>query len=232
MSYELKRIGLALVAMLALGAVVAQAASATAVTSQKFTASQYPVTLHSENTAGVEEFGTEGGVVKCNSTYEATVSETSTTLTVTPTYSSCSAFGFAEATVTTNGCDYIFHLTTKVSFGSESGFQAHVDISECNSSTGIQIIAGTCEAWVVPQSGLTTVDVSSMTGVEGSTKGDLTVRPRIGGVIFEVTKDGTACPLSETGKKSEGTYSSSSCITVRGYAHNGSKGAQVDVDVG
>ncbi|HST69684.1 MAG TPA: hypothetical protein VLI94_08525, partial [Solirubrobacterales bacterium] len=75
-----------------------------------FRAGTYPATLHASSALGNEVLKTEAGTVECSGSHHDELSEASTTLSLNPTYTSCKAFGFATATVTTSGCAYVLHL--------------------------------------------------------------------------------------------------------------------------
>jgi hypothetical protein len=64
----------------------ATAQANTPITSQKFTASSYPVTFTGTSAAGNETIKTEGGTIECAGSYHGTASEPSTTIRVTPTF--------------------------------------------------------------------------------------------------------------------------------------------------
>lgn len=111
---NLKALGLALVAIFALGAMAASAASADALTAES-----YPVTLTGAHDAGfaADTFITTAGSVKCpDATYHGTIKEASTTITVTPEFNSpkdsCTIGGGIPAIIDTNGCDFLFHIGT------------------------------------------------------------------------------------------------------------------------
>ncbi len=107
---NLKALGLAVVAVLAMSAVVASAASAETGT---VTAESYPAKLTSTQ-VGTNELSIGNGARKVSCT-TATVSgeltAATTTLTLTPTYTNCTSTGALPATVTLNGCDYLLHPT-------------------------------------------------------------------------------------------------------------------------
>ena len=118
MNRNYKAIGLALVAMFALGAFVAQGASASPLTIEGI--ANGTVFVKGDQGGGEHEFKSAAGTVKCKEAEfpgSGTVKEGKVEeLTVTPTYKSCTAFGFATAHVKMNGCTYTF--TTPTSLGS------------------------------------------------------------------------------------------------------------------
>jgi hypothetical protein len=118
---KLKALGLAVLPLVVLTA-AAPAAQATI----KFEASAYTATATGSSEKGTGFFSTEAGKVECAEHFEGSLTEASSTFTVAPTYTSCSAFGFLEATVAMNGCTYVLHATEKVSSGV---YRSHADVS-------------------------------------------------------------------------------------------------------
>jgi hypothetical protein len=201
-----KALGLAVVAVLAMSAVVASAAQAEATTAQ-FTAATYPTTFEGTNTAGSEVFTTEGGKVECASKFTGSMSAASQTSEAHPTYTGCKAFGFLTATVNTEECNYLFHVTTKTG---EGKYQAHADVV-CPAGQSIKVSASTCKIEIKGQTGLTTVNFENSSG-------DLKVLANVGGIAYTVTQDGIGCPFNGTGAKTGGTYvtNESSPLTLVG----------------
>ena len=195
---NLKVLGLAFGALLALSAMMASAAVAT----PEFTASSYPAQVTGSNTKGSEVFTTEGGKVECNSHFVShSLSAASSTLTVTPTYTNCEAFGFIEATVNTEGCTYLFHVTEHVHQNSPTTttfWRLHTDVT-CEAGKSIKITASTCKVEIKPQNGLTTVAVEPI-------ESNVTVEPNVEGIAYTVTQDGFLCPFGGTGNKTDGKY--------------------------
>jgi hypothetical protein len=193
MMRKFKTLGLAMVAVLAMSAVVASAASA------QFTANAYPTTGTATSALGNDVFTVDGSSVECAGHFEGTLKEASTTLTVTPTYSNCKAFGFASATVAMNGCDYLFH-----DVGSNTAGQVSV---HCPAGKNIVITAGNC----VVDVGTQTPPLKTVT--YGNAHPNVTVKANVTGITANVTTDGFLCPLSGTGHKSS-SYVQGSAVTV------------------
>jgi hypothetical protein len=187
---KLKTLGVAAFAVLALSAVGASAAHAT-----NFTASAYPTSFTGVSEKGNDTFATEAGNVECKSHFSGTETAASETVTVTPVYSECRAFGFLSATVNMNGCDYVFHTN------------GEVDV-ECSGANKIVIIGGTCETTIGTQTGLKSVILAN--GV-----GDMTAQANVGGIAYTVTKDGFACPFNGLGAKAGATYTQHKAVTVQ-----------------
>jgi len=202
---NLKVLGLAIAAVMAMSAVMASAASAV----PQFTASSYPATVTGAAKKGSEVFTTEAGKVECASHFVShSLSGASSTLTVTPHYTECTAFGL-NATVNTEGCTYVFHATEQVEPGV---YNSHVDVV-CPTGQSIKIVAGggLCRAEVKGQvkseahpeainQNLTTVKTTNLAG------GSVTVEPNVSNIAYTVTTDGFGCPFSGTGNKTGATY--------------------------
>jgi|GEM_PF-1818906 len=118
---NLKALGLALVAVFALSAMAATAASA-----QGKITSDSPVTLVISETgaAGANALTAFGYSVECpGTTYKGhkvnstdLIASGSTTATITPTYKQpCHVNGGRQATIAPNGCDFVFHVGGTVS---------------------------------------------------------------------------------------------------------------------
>jgi len=199
---KFKTLGLAMVAVLAMSAFVASAAQA------QYTASSYPATATATSALGNDVFTTEGGTVECASHFEGTLTEASSSLTVTPTYTSCKAFGFVSATVNMNGCAYIFDR--------ESASSSAATV-ECPAGKSIQVIAGNCEVTIAAQS--PTGSVSTSNGA-----GTVNAQANVTGIAYTVVKDGFLCPFGGTGAKTGGTYKQVNSVSLA------SAGKSISVD--
>jgi len=213
---NLKTLGVALCAVLALSVVAASAASAA-----NYTASSYPAIGTGTSAVGNDVFKTEAGNVECKSHFTGTLAAASSTLTVTPTYTECKAFGFLNATVTMGTCDYQFQAPTLVS---ADNYTAAVKVV-CG-ATPITITAGTCKATVGAQSPAGNVAITDETAA-----GDVKVKANVTGINYTVTEDGFACPFGGTGAKTGATYTQASSITFDAVNSKGEPTAQT-IDVG
>ncbi|MEZ5076453.1 MAG: hypothetical protein R2725_03310 [Solirubrobacterales bacterium] len=189
-------LGLALVAALAFGAVLASAASA-----NEFTAEAESVEVTADQTEeGQHVFSVEGSEVKCNTAHFATEGEVAApaeSLEVHPEYGGCTAFGFVGSTIDTEGCNYVLNAgSTKTSGDTYDG---NIDLI-CSESAVIKVTAGTCEAQIGSQEGLTEIMYTNLTG-----SGEVEVEANVTGIAVNKTKDGFLCPLSGTGEAT-GTY--------------------------
>ncbi|MBS1878920.1 MAG: hypothetical protein JST31_05370 [Actinobacteria bacterium] len=154
---KLKAFGLTLVAMLALGVVVASAAQA-----NEFKAAEYPATIKGEQKS------THNFVIGGNRTltcagaeFNGTLAGASKELTITPTYSSCHviiAGSTLDATVTMEGCDYLFTEPAggKVHFKCPAGKTVVIHVYN---GAGVEHTAGNelCRYTIAEQSNLGTV---------------------------------------------------------------------------
>jgi hypothetical protein len=185
MTRKFKTPGVALFAMLALTAVSASTASAASYTSV------YPAWITGSSALGNDVFTTEGGTVECAAHFSASLSESSSQLWVTPTYTGCKAFGFLSAEVT--GCWYYFGALTTT-------------WSDLNIVSPCTIKASTCHVTLVAQSFRSTV-VTSNTGT------DISVQANVSGLKYNVVTDGFLCPFNGTGAKTGATYKQGSAVT-------------------
>jgi hypothetical protein len=135
MTHSLKTLGLVLVAMLALGALVASGASAL---QPRLTVEKYPATLSGEQTAGASnEFVAEGGrTSKCeNVKYSGTYTEVEAKGESGGAVSALEYIGctvtllgnITPATITMNGCQYRFTAGTFVSETEATGKEVHLE---------------------------------------------------------------------------------------------------------
>lgn len=138
-------------------------------------------------------FTLEAGTVECNTEFNISQYESSSTFTVNPTYSSCSAFGFFEATVNATYCEYVFHITESESLS------ATMDV-ECYFTESLTISAGTCEAKIGSQEGLGSVSL------ENEPEEEILIGPEVQKIVYTVTKDGLFCPFNGTGEKEDGSF--------------------------
>jgi len=150
MTRNLKALGLALVAVFAMSAVMASAASAES--AFKFKSEGTPTKLTGKQHAGNDVFTTHTGTVSCNEAKysgEQVGTEVSE-VTVTPVYSECKAFGLFNVPVTTNGCVYTFKTGTKtgatyagsVSIVCPEGKVIEVEAPGCTVTVGSQANVG------------------------------------------------------------------------------------------
>jgi hypothetical protein len=194
MILNLKTFGLLLAAVATMSAVVSSASQAS-----QYTCSSYRCLATGSNSPGNETLTTPGGTVQCKSHYlveeEGTTngagiqSPGASTVTVTPTYTGCSSFGFLNASISMNGCDYVFHAKARLATGQ---YNNEVTIA-CPAGKSITITSGTCVADVSAQGPLKSIETENLAS------GKLTVRPNITGITMNVTTDGFGCPFPSAG---------------------------------
>jgi hypothetical protein len=198
---RLKILCLAVLAMAAMSALAAPAQAAW------YSASEYPFQMTGSSPKGSEALATEAGKVECDNHYisntfnESVIAET---VTFTPAFTGCSAFGFKEATVNTEGCVYVFHLTQEVA----GAYLNHVDIS-CPTGKSIKVTAATCKMEIKGQSGLTSAKLTNASGT-------IDLDWELQGIAYTATQDGFLCPFSGTGNKTGGTYNGETTISRAG----------------
>jgi hypothetical protein len=179
-----------------------------------------PALFHSEashTTLTGEQVGTDvltvnGGNVECKKiTYKGTAEvQSPSEITLEPSYSECTAFGFAGAEVKVNGCAYVLHSGTKEGGNLEGSF----DI-ECPEGKTIEFIAtlvGTkrCTLTLPAQKGLGTLTyVNEGAGTSRDYKANLSLS------AVKYTQDaGTGLGVCSSGSFENGKYSGTA--TVKG----------------
>jgi hypothetical protein len=182
MSRNLKVLGLALVAVFAMSAVAS--ASAGAATFHSEIASPAKTFFNGEQVTE-NVFTVNGRTVKCTkAVFSGEEVAPSETLSVTPEYSGCTAFGLAS-TVAMNGCKYKFHNVTGT-----GPFTSPVDIV-CPEGAHITITAAsTCTVTVAGQTGLSSV---SYTNKGTGTGRDVEVGANISGIASNVSGSVLVC---------------------------------------
>jgi hypothetical protein len=168
----------------------------------KFEAESYPATeVGTQDASSPQKMTMQGASVTCKEvTYSGSLSAASTAMTVTPSYSGCSAFGFLEATVNANGCSFVMNAGSALGGGKYQGTE---NIS-CPVGKSIEISAQTCKVSIPAQSGL-----SSASYETGSSSGQETVKAslNVSGLKYTATS-GFLCPLTggtfTNGKQSGG----------------------------
>lgn len=180
---NLKALGLALVAMLALGAVVASGASAQ--NGEAVSEGEAPFTLTGEETPESALLANSfGGIVsssvtcdestyaghKYNETPHEFIESGASTVTITPEYNqpNCRAhipiLGTRPATVTTNGCDYVFHIGETTEGENTYGVTADVVCPE-GKTIDVEIFKVGSEH--KPENVICTITVGPQTGLSG-----------------------------------------------------------------
>lgn len=203
----IKTLGVAMMAVLTLTAVAASSASAA-----QFQAEEYPVTLKgAQSTQHV--FTIEGGLtVSCKTVVfegQEKYGEKQQSITMTPTYEGCKAFGFVEAAVNMEGCQYEYPEPQ----GTSSPYSGQVSV-QCPEGQLITITAGTCEVRVGEQGPLQTV---KYTNNEGPPK-TITVGAGVEQIAYNKIEDGLLCPLNGTGENGDGKYTGNAL--VKGFNQN------------
>jgi hypothetical protein len=218
MTRNLKALGLALLAVFAMSAVAASGASAA---EDVFTSSEEVTDLTGHGAGAVFQY-TEGklGVTCETETYNGTIEGAAVNeITVHPVYEGHCTAGPFEATITTDGCNYI------ISGDTDENGHAGVEI-ECDEGKEITVDTA-CTIHIPPQTP-TGGGVSFANGVSG--QDDVTVNATVTGIHSTVTHS-FACTLGgiAPGTHTGGTYEGS--VTVKGYKHESAHEAADQVDI-
>jgi hypothetical protein len=195
---KIKAIGLAFVAVLAMSAVAAGSANAA-----DFMSEGNVDTVVSADQVGTHVFTVDGSNVTCTTAHfeSALLASPASSVRVHPEYKGCTAFGFVNATVNTEACDYVLSAGTLAS--DEAPGELEVD---CEGGS-IVITAATCEAKVGSQT-----FSSGLNFVNNTEAGTVTLEAEVTGIVTNKTKDGFLCPLSGTGEGS-GAYTGDTLVT-------------------
>jgi hypothetical protein len=205
---NLKILGVAFAAVLALSAVAATVASAEG----QVTCSSYPCKITGESAVGNSTFITEAGAVECQGHAEATINAPTSELTITGTATNCKAFGFLNATVNTNGCDGLSTTPKKLS-ATEWTATGHM---LCPVGKTIEIIAGTCKVTIGPQTPASAHTIITNTTAPTPDVVDLTGSAT--GVNYTVVTDGFGCPFAGTGAKTGASIVQHKSVTASATA--------------
>lgn len=195
-----KKFAIALVAVLAMGAVVASAAHAEG----DFEAESYPKTVSGGGEGNQTfTFGKENSVTCESSTYDGVLTEESTEFVFSAEYSKCK-FGGAEAMVTMNGCTFK-DTPLKLYMGDLWEVETHL---ECPAGKKVEIDESNC-----------TITIPAQLGYSASLYRDETTKPKkmklLGSVdkfIFIVHKKNGFCNLTE-GEHTDGVYDGEGSLT-------------------
>ena len=221
MRVNLKVLGLALVAALAMSAMTASAAQAIG----EFEADAYPAVAKG-NQEGPENYfeitsdatHKNGSQTICESAvYNATLSAPSNVLRVTPHYSGC------NQTVRVNGC--YFDFTTHGTDGS-GNTTGTVDVV-CPGETTIEVVGpfGICEVHIQgEETGVAKGKNQNLTGITftNAVNGDVTVDVNITTQIHYTETDTAFCPFgSGSTTRTDGNFVSK--VLMKGFKHAGTE---------
>lgn len=217
---NLKTLAVSMAAVLAMSLVAASGASAGEYHSE------VESTTLSGSQIGTDVFTTNAGTVKCNeATYTGSqTGKTSSEVTINPTYSECTAFGFAGATVEVNMCHYVYNGGVEHLF-SPTRIKAATLKIVCNTTEGKEItvvakLAGVtkCTVHIPPQEGLqeTTFDNEGA----GSSR-DIRATVNVTGIKYSQTA-GTGIGACKTENNlTNGTYVGEA--TIKGFDSGGTQ---------
>jgi hypothetical protein len=164
--------------------------------------------------AAKQKLITTGGTTRCEGgQLHGSLPAPSSSLSATPSYSECTAFGFVGATVSANSCNYTFHSTTET-----APYNGTMDIACTTPGDGIEIKTPFCVAKVPPQSALATMSFeNSGTG----TNRTVAVTWNLSGITYT---EGVGC--NNPGTRSNGTYTGTATL------HGGNEGSSYALYVG
>lgn len=208
MAGNMKALGLALAAVMVLGAVGAQGAWAVEHT---FTSSSASTFLTGDDDGGEHEFAAGSAKFKCaTTTFQGTeVGTAADSRTLTPSYAECKV-GSTTINVTNEGCSYTFDsdTTTDPFTAGESGTVAF----KCDEGKFIKFTGPGC-----------TIDFGSQGPLHGvkytEVGGNLTIEYHVFGITYNVTNAGCALLGFKPGVNTNATFLGNSL--VKGYSNAG-----------
>lgn len=206
MTHHCKTFLSALAVALVCGAVVVPGASA-----DEFTAEAAPITVTGTG-GGFSKFETTAGTATCKKdSYTGTLAYASTSITLTPSYSECTALGL-PATVHMNGCVYILSINS----GSSTQGAMRIECPFSSEITVTAIAAGTTKCTMhIPSQYLQSFPSNSVqywnTGT-GATRQINAEIDSFGGMKYSHTK-GTGLGSCTTGSSTSGGFEANVSLT-------------------
>ncbi len=207
---NLKALLLVSMAVAAMSAVTASAASAAPLFNSEIASTTITGQTDGTGKTGHQVFDAAGGTVTCTEV-DLTGTQTGTTaasVTLTSTFGGCTFLGQA-ATVSMEACDFIFNANGGVDVHKDSGKTGNCKHHE----QGIKISIPGCVVIVPEQTGLQKITYHNIT-VGG--KGAITAEPNVSGITYDST--GAACPKQPAGTYADGTFTTGNAI-ITGTNH-------------
>jgi hypothetical protein len=211
MTSYLRALGLAFMALTAIGAVMASAAQA-----GEFTAEKYPATITGTELSE-HQFSFLNWTIGCTeASFHSKLGAAAKTMTVGAEYRECSTPGGQEAIVSMESCDFLFHANETLEKDEVDG-SVDIKCAEAEDGIHVEIPATGCTVKIHPQNMLTT-----MVYTNHKAAGDYDVDINIGPMIKYTQSE--QCPGGE-GFYFNGEYTGKSTMTGE------KEGAKVDVTV-
>jgi hypothetical protein len=185
--------------------------AAPALAESEFAAEEFPALIGGQQTGNhVITIEDEKNLTCEKVTFTGQATEPSEDLTVIPSYTGCTAFGFS-ATVAINECAYKFHTGTEAGEeGSELAFKGAMEI-DCPPEKKIVVTVLTCQVKVGDQNDL---GVEFVNNPAAEPQPTVTANISTSELEYEKSVDGAFCPLTGTGVKENGIYSGSEVISA------------------
>jgi hypothetical protein len=186
----------AVFASFAISMVTAAASETTA-----FTAAEYPAFVSGQPISTT--FGFEAGLTaECEEAgFAGEMAEATSELKLGGGFGACTAFGSAEGSIETNGCEFALNPGS----GSGDEFSGSLDVV-CPPGQKIAVKGGNCEVQIGPQTGLGPVAYDEVTAAEPPEVEASFEMEAASGFAYTKTLDGASCPLAGTGAKTDGVF--------------------------
>jgi hypothetical protein len=198
MSRQLRLLGLAVLTVIATGAVAATGAQA-----GFFTAGAFPATLTGQTVGGPHVLTTELGAMECEPKFHGEQAGVAAEITLTPLYGTSCTIGGKVVHVIPNGCDYRLHAGMTLEADAVAGF---MDI-KCPAGNRITVeITGMpiCRMTIPEQNGIAGITYTNRTMFN-----DVDIDFNLGGLIYELDM---GCP--KMGAFANGTYVGTTTLTT------------------
>ncbi|HEU5252885.1 MAG TPA: hypothetical protein VFU16_06130 [Solirubrobacterales bacterium] len=211
---KLTKFAIALVAVLALSALVASAASANQLTSP----GNNSVSLTAIDT-GNFVYSVDGQNVTCTESHYATgaMAVPANAITMNAVYTGCTSFGFAGSTVNMGNCHYGFTTPEKINTDEYTSKLSIICKDTKNSASNTininsSVFGSECSI-SIGETGNEALAHVIIHNTTGNVPKDLTFTTTVTGIRIVKNKDNGLCPLSGTGTVNNGTFNGS--LTVK-----------------
>jgi hypothetical protein len=193
-----KMIGIVAIAAIAM-TVLGGAGTASA---SQFRAEEYPVSISGEAASTLNQvIETHAGKAQCKMAPTGNLSAASSSLTISPNYSGCRAFGFFNATVVMNSCSYVLKSTTE-----SAPYLGTLSISCTKEADKIEIKTITCTVSLPAQTPAGNVVLENGGSPPHGAARTVSLAINLTGVKYTV---GSSCP-NGSGSFEDGTYTGTS----------------------
>ncbi len=217
---NLKALLLVSMAVAAMSAVTASAASAVPLFNSELATTTITGSQDGTSKTGHQVFDAAGGTVTCSEvTLHGTQNgPTAEVVTLTAHFTGCTFLG-QVATVDMKACDFRFHANGDVDVHDDSGLSGNCKHHE----QGITITIPGCTVIVPEQTGLKSIKYHNIVGPTGTK--EITAEPLVSNITYDSM--GAACPKQPAGTYNDGLFTTGNAI-IKGT--NPTTGAKTNIE--